>query len=148
MVRVRLLADAELAWANEVYRSIEFVPTEVGDVAVVAEVDGARVGLGRLVPVGEGALELGGIWTDEVARGKGVAKAVVDDLIARAAGRDVWCVPFQHLADYYARFGFERTERPWPAGVEKKMSACVASKLPPATVMRLRAASSSAPRRS
>ena len=138
MIRVRLLNDDEHAWAAATYRAIDFVPTPAGDVGVVAELDGARVGLGRLVTVGLAAVELGGIWTDESARHRGVARAIVADLIERAAGREIWCVPFEHLVAFYESFGMTRTPPPWPAAIEEKVDDCVTRGLPPIAVLRLR----------
>ena len=80
---IRDLADAERAWANAQYRAIRFEATPPGAVALVAELAGARVGLGRLVAHVPGVSELGGIWTDEAARGRGVARAMVTALLAR-----------------------------------------------------------------
>lgn len=137
VVHLRDLRDDEAAWAADQYRAIQFAPTPAGSVALVAELtDGTRAGLGRLVPVGGGAFELGGIWTDDAHRGHGIAAAMVHALIARAAGADLWCVPFVHLVDYYARFGFTPHVRPWPAAIAAKIDDCIARALPPATVLR------------
>src|SRR5258705_2122533 len=104
---IRDLRDDERAWADERYRAIRFAATPPGSSALVAECAGARVGLGRLVAYAGGVVELGGIWTDEVARGAGVARAMVTALLARAGacpgpGIDrLWCIPFAHLAAFY-----------------------------------------------
>jgi predicted N-acetyltransferase YhbS len=129
--------DAE--WAATVYREIRFAPTPPGSPGLIARDGGERVGLGRLVAVGGGAFELGGIWTAEAARGRGVAAAMVRALIdhsRRAGAAELWCVPFEHLVDYYARFGFVRRAAPWPSGVDAKVADCVARALPPVAVLR------------
>jgi GNAT superfamily N-acetyltransferase len=82
---IRDLTDRERAWANAQYRAIRFAATPPGSVALVAELAGARVGLGRLVAHEPGVIELGGIWTDEPARGHGVARAMVTALLGRLA---------------------------------------------------------------
>src|SRR5262249_59979882 len=74
--------------------SVEFGETPADDV-LVAEHEGERVGLGRLVPIGDDVVELGGIWTDERHRRLGVAALVVRALLERAAGRPVYCIPFR-----------------------------------------------------
>src|SRR5689334_8302474 len=105
---IRELDDGERAWANERYRAIQFAPTPPGCVALVAELDGARVGLGRLVAYAPGVVELGGIWTDEAVRGRGVARAMVHALLARLGTAPAWCIPFAHLAPFYESCGFAR----------------------------------------
>jgi GNAT superfamily N-acetyltransferase len=116
----------ERAWANRLYETIDFAPSSIDDVQLIASRHGERIGLGRLVAVGDGALELGGIWTAESERGLGVAAAMVRALVARGGDATLWCVPFRELADYYARFGFAPRERGWPAGVEHKVAGCAA----------------------
>jgi predicted N-acetyltransferase YhbS len=125
---VRDASVDERAWANRLYETIDFAPSSLDDVQLVASRHGERIALGRLVAVGDGdgALELGGIWTAESERGRGVATAMVRALIARAADAPLWCVPFRALADYYARFGFAPREGGWPAGVAQKAARCAA----------------------
>jgi GNAT superfamily N-acetyltransferase len=138
-VMIRELRPDERAWAAGVYRSIDFAPTPAGDLALVAEDPaGRRVGLGRLVALdaAASAVELGGIWTDEAARGHGVAAAMVNALLARAGDRDVWCVPFDHLVAYYQGFGLVPAPPPWPEAVAAKVADCVARALPPVAVLR------------
>src|SRR5215470_3537150 len=97
---IRELRDDERAWADELYRSIEFATTPAGSLGLVAERGGARIGLGRLVAHAPGVVELGGIWTDDAARKGGVARAMVAALLARpehaarAPGEPLWCIPF------------------------------------------------------
>jgi len=126
-VEVRDATLDERAWANRVYASVDFEPSPAETVQLVAIVGGAIVGLGRLGAVGGGAVELGGMWTAESARGTGVAAAMVRALLARAGAADVWCVPFRPLVDYYARFGFAEvppSAAPWPPGIAHKVARC------------------------
>jgi GNAT superfamily N-acetyltransferase len=121
---IRPLREDELAWAAERYREIAFQATPAGSIALVAELAGERVGLGRLVPLGPRSVELGGIWTADAARGRGVARAMVRELFDRAAGLDVWCVPFEHLTQFYLSFGLQRTNPPWPDPIVAKVAEC------------------------
>jgi len=105
MPTVRPAGPADRDFIAATYASIEFERTPADDV-LVAEHEGERVGLGRLVPVADDTVELGGIWTDERHRRLGVAALVVRALLDRAAGRRVYCIPFRPLAGYYRRFGF------------------------------------------
>jgi GNAT superfamily N-acetyltransferase len=152
---IRELRDDELAWASAQYRAIEFAASPPGTVALVAELDGARVGLGRLVAHAPEVVELGGIWTDEAVRGRGVARAMVAALLARGGhgdaqvgrearpaavgaehgGRPLWCIPFEHLAAFYQSFGFAARSSPWPAPIATKVAACIAQGLPPVVVL-------------
>lgn len=149
-ITIRDLHDHERAWANAQYRAIQFAETPPDAVALVAEVaelgelGHARVGLGRLVVHAPDVLELGGIWTDEAARGRGVARAMVEALLSRAerlapsapgAPRELWCIPFAHLAAFYQSFGFAVRASPWPPPVAAKVADCVAHALPEVVVL-------------
>ena len=133
---IRDLRDDERGWADERYRAIQFATTPPGSVALVAERGGARVGLGRLVAHSGEVVELGGIWTDEAARGGGVARAMVAALLARGAGSArLWCIPFAHLAAFYGSFGFAPVAPPWPPPIAAKVDDCIAHALPDVVVL-------------
>lgn len=141
-VSIRDLHDDERAWANAQYRAIQFAATPPGSVALVAEAQdhgGARVGLGRLVAHAVDVLELGGIWTADTVRGRGVARAMVSALLARAERSGypgpLWCIPFAHLAGFYQSFGFVPRGRPWPSAIADKVAECVAHALPDVVVL-------------
>jgi GNAT superfamily N-acetyltransferase len=135
-ITIRPLREDELDWAAERYREIAFQATPPGSIALVAELAGERVGLGRLVPLGPRSVELGGIWTTGAARGRGVARAMVSALFDRAAGLDVWCIPFEHLTQFYLSFGLQRTEPPWPDAIAAKVEDCERRGLPAVAVLR------------
>jgi GNAT superfamily N-acetyltransferase len=135
---IRDLGDDERAWADERYRAIQFAITPPGSVALVAERAGVRIGLGRLAAHPGGVVELGGIWTDEAARGAGVARAMVSALLARAgraAPGPLWCIPFAHLAAFYQSFGFAPVAPPWPPPIAAKVAECIAHALPDVVVL-------------
>jgi GNAT superfamily N-acetyltransferase len=160
-VTIRDLEDGERAWANALYQAIRFEVTPPDAVALVAEVDGERVGLGRLVAhapdvaevdgerVGLGRLvahasdvvELGGIWTDEAVRGRGLARAMVNALLTRyertrhAEIDRLWCIPFAHLSAFYQSFGFNVSAPPWPPAIAAKVAHCVEDALPDVVVL-------------
>jgi predicted GNAT family N-acyltransferase len=137
-VSIRDATPGERAWADERYREIQFAPTRESHRVLVAEQDGAPVGLGRLVPIEPGVVELGGIWTSDAARGAGVARRMVAALLERAAAeRDVWCVPFSHLVSFYESFGFTATPPPWPEPIAAKVQAAIALGHPVGRVLRL-----------
>ncbi len=142
MVEIRALRDDELGWAEERYREIRFVPSPPGARGFVAEIGGARVGLGRLIEHEPGVVELGGVWTAETARNRGVARAMVTALIraaeeraGEAAGGRLWCIPFAHLAAFYETFGFEVARPPWPGPIAAKVAGLHDQHLPSVVVL-------------
>jgi len=138
-ITIRDLEDGERAWANALYQAIRFEVTPPDAVALVAEVDGARVGLGRLVAHAPGVIELGGIWTDEAVRGRGLARAMVNALLARRERTDdrdrLWCIPFAHLSAFYQSFGFAVGVPPWPPSIAAKVVHCAEEALPDVVVL-------------
>jgi GNAT superfamily N-acetyltransferase len=132
---IRVLRDDERAWANELYRTIRFAETPPDTFAITYELAGDRIGLGRLVELEPGVIELGGIWTAEAARNRGIARAIVTALIEYAGSTPLWCIPFVHLQAFYESCGFIATPEPWPATVAAKMHDCVAKQLPPTVVL-------------
>ena len=125
MTTLRTLRDDERDWANARYRELRFSPSPPGTTGVVAELGGARVGLGRLLALAPDVLELGGIWTAEAARGRGVARQVVEALLAAWPRRgQLWCIPFEHLVGFYQSCGFRPAAQPWPAAIAAKVDGC------------------------
>lgn len=126
MIEIRALREDERGWADERYREIRFsLSTDTARV-FVAELGGARVGLGRLVALAPEVLELGGIWTDEAARNRGVAREMVARLIEQAPPGRLWCIPFVHLSAFYESFGFEMARPPWPPTIAAKAAELAA----------------------
>jgi len=93
------------------------------EVVVIAEIEGVPAGVGRLVPYGE-VYELGGMLVFEEFRGRGVARAIIDELLRRA-DRDVYCIPFADLTALYESAGFVAAkEQEAPAAIREKVSWC------------------------
>ena len=135
MLEIRLLRDDELAWAADRYREIKFSISPPDAIGLVAELEGARVGLGRLIEYEPGVVELGGIWTDLGARNRGIARAMVSALIERAGPVRLWCVPFAHLEPFYTSVGFAAARRPWPGPIAAKVATCESQRLPTVVVL-------------
>ncbi|MGZ5432203.1 MAG: GNAT family N-acetyltransferase [Thermoanaerobaculia bacterium] len=123
---LRTATPDDAGWIQEQYEKVHFIPSDLArDTVVVAEVDGERVGIGRLVPAGDGACELGGMFVDDAVRGRGIARAIVDELIRRAGSQDVYCVPFADLEALYAAAGFRRIEPvDVPDKIQEKLDWC------------------------
>ena len=61
MITIRAACPDEAEWVNARYAEVRFMPSDLGrEVVLIAESDGEKAGLGRLVPVDE-AFELGGM---------------------------------------------------------------------------------------
>jgi N-acetylglutamate synthase-like GNAT family acetyltransferase len=125
-VKLRVAEPHELAWINARYEEVQFQPSDATHHVVVAEVEGEAAGIGRLVPAGDDAYELGGMLVFDAFRGRGVARQIIDELLRLADGRDVYCIPFADLEPIYAKAGFTRIEEDatTPEYVREKMEWC------------------------
>jgi GNAT superfamily N-acetyltransferase len=126
-MRLRTATANDAEWINERYASVHFQPSELAhELVIVAEVDGVAAGIGRLVPAGEDACELGGMLVLEEFRGRGLARALIEELLRHAGGRHVYCIPFADLEPIYAAAGFVRIPRDGalPEYVREKIAWC------------------------
>lgn len=107
-LEVRAAKIAEIEWINQRYDEAEFVHSVFEkEVIAIAEVDGQKAGVGRLVSVNKGNLELGGMYVFESFRGKGIAGKIIEFLLRHVDSQStVYCIPFQHLVPFYERYGF------------------------------------------
>lgn len=96
----------ELAWINECYAGVDFVPSGEADVIAVAQADGQSAGLGRVVPIADGVGELGGMLVFDQFRGSGLAKQIIGFLQQQAGLPTLYCLPFAELAGLYGSMGF------------------------------------------
>jgi len=140
-MNVRLAKLDDATWINERYASVHFQPSNLSrDLMVVAEIDGAPAGIGRLVPAGEHACELGGMLVFEEFRGRGIARAIIEELLRHVDGRAVYCIPFAELEPIYAGAGFVRIipDETLPAYIHKKLDWCAHEIDRPVILMELR----------
>lgn len=118
-MKLRVAQPDEEPWLNARYDEVGFQHSDLTrDLQIIAELDGQRAGTGRLVPLGENAVELGGMLVLDPFRGRGVAKKIIEELLRHAGGREVYCIPFRDLEPIYAAAGFARSE----SGPEKAMA--------------------------
>jgi GNAT superfamily N-acetyltransferase len=122
-VSIRPARPDELEWVNERYREVDFVRSAPEDLVAIAEVDGVRAGLARVLAL-EGAGELGGMYVLDAFRGRGVAQALIRHLLANTRGQ-LYCLPFESLEPLYAASGFRRVmSEAVPEEIAKKHRWC------------------------
>ncbi|HEX2580269.1 MAG TPA: GNAT family N-acetyltransferase [Rhabdochlamydiaceae bacterium] len=107
-IDIRIALKPEIGWINHCYDQVEFVHSNFEhETIAVAEFQGQKAGLGRLVRIDETNLELGGMFVFEEFRGKGIAREIVQFLLSHAKpAQTVYCIPFQHLVPFYEQMGF------------------------------------------
>lgn len=106
--KIRAAEKQEMEWINNCYDQVEFIHSHFeNEIIAIAEFNGEKTGLGRLVKVDENNLELGGMYVFESFRGKGIAKEIVNFLLAHVnPSQTVYCIPFEHLLRFYKQCGF------------------------------------------
>jgi GNAT superfamily N-acetyltransferase len=109
---IRKAAQNEIEWVNSKYEEINFQASDFEkEYIAVAEIDRQRCGLGRLIKFADGSFELGGMYVFEDYRGLGIAEKIVLHLLNQTKESDkIWCLPFNHLLNFYGRFGFKPYE--------------------------------------
>ncbi len=127
-IQIRRSRRDELDWVNGCYRAVGFHPSDaVRDIVLIADVEGRRAAIGRLVAIEENVMELGGIYVLEPFRRYGVARELVEHLIELAGKARLYCIPFAHLARFYESSGFvpvDRNDPPAPASIIEKVKWC------------------------
>lgn len=124
---LRKATPGDQPWINAAYTTVHFQHSDLSrDLMVVAEFDGQHAGIGRLVPLSEDAVELGGMLVFDQFRGRGLALQIVQELLRHADGRTVYCVPFSDLEPVYAKAGFVRCDEEGnlPAKLQDKLDWC------------------------
>ena len=123
---IRKIFPQELDWANAQYSTIKFKLSSDADFVALAELDGIRVGLGRLTFVDSTIGELGGMFVLPEYRGRKIAENIVSFLLENSSFSCLYCIPFAHLERFYEQFGFVRVCEPVvaPELVVDKFSWC------------------------
>ena len=119
---------SDLEWINKKYDEVNFLHSSLTDEKiVVAKEENLSLGLGRIQELSAGVWELGGIYTFPEARGKGVARQIVEKLLTVPKELDeIYCLPFANLLDFYLSFGFKKTSptQDTDAKILKKLDWC------------------------
>jgi predicted GNAT family N-acyltransferase len=126
-VTIRQARKEEIAWINARYSEVDFLPSDFdNEFIAVAEVDSKRAGLGRLVKIDGESFELGGMLVFDEFRGSGTARRIVEFLLDHSKGKRVFCIPFEHLFEFYNSAGFVKCDDFYsvPEEVLKKFRWC------------------------
>ena len=126
LLGIEKLDPTKLAWANERYTEVDFLPSPDTDFVAVALVDGTPAALGRVTQMTATSGELGGMYVFPEFRGLGIAKLLVEYLVAECGVPTLFCIPFEKLRDLYAASGFlpHPTDAPVPEKVLSKQAWC------------------------
>ncbi len=121
-MKLRLATPEDHPWITARYEQAGFLRSNFQkDTIAIAEISGRKAGAGRLVPVDDDTYELGAIFVEEVFKGQGVAKEIIDYLMKKAEGKTVYTIPLKHLVELYQSIGFENaTETESPADIVDK----------------------------
>ena len=97
------------------------------ELVAIAEHQGSRAALGRLVPVNADCAELGGIYVLPEFRGLGIGKEIVSYLLRQGMTyKKIFCLPFAHVEHLYVGLGFRRCEQAEevPQEIQRKHRWC------------------------
>lgn len=124
---IRPALKDEIDWINHCYDDIHFVRSQFDrEFIAVAEINGEKAGLGRLVNIDSKTQELGGMYVFDEFRQRGLARQIIQFLINNAKDKTVYCIPFTHLLKLYQDFGFKPCEdlKNVPQEVLDKFKGC------------------------
>ena len=107
-VTLRQALSEEMNWINDRYDEVNFKRSHYDqEVIAIAEVNGERAELGRLVTMDDRTLKLGGMYVLGNYRGHGIAGKIIEFLLQRVrSGQQVFCIPFISMQSLYYRYGF------------------------------------------
>ena len=140
-INIRQANLSDLVWINEQYSSIGFLPSVFDrEFILIAEVADEKAGIGRIVFLEEGHVELGGIFVLPSFRKKGIARLIVKDLIYKNPypTKSIWCIPFENLKHFYGEFGFKTLSQKLedlPKLISEKMRWCAKKITRPVVLM-------------
>lgn len=136
-LQLRRALREDIDWINRRYDEVDFVHSRFdNEVIAVAECEGSKAGLGRLVTLSGNCLELGGIYVFNEFRGKGIARSIIDFLLSHRDGQTVYCIPFAHLTPFYEQFGFSPCQH-IPQALWDKLTWCQERYEHPTALLRL-----------
>lgn len=108
-ITIRLAVQSDLDWINQQYDSVGFIHSQFdNEIIAIAETDGTKCGIGRLVKIEEDVFELGGMYVNEEYRSRKIATKIIEFLLNSIDRKcTIYCLPFTHLEHFYQRFGLQ-----------------------------------------
>jgi N-acetylglutamate synthase-like GNAT family acetyltransferase len=108
-IEIQKATNKDIDWVNKKYDEVAFQHSNLdNEIIAIAEIDGKKAGIGRLVKIDEQTAELGGMYVFESFRGQGVASKIVQFLLD--SGNQfcrIFCLPFEELEKFYGKYGFK-----------------------------------------
>lgn len=105
---IRKAFREEIEWINSRYDEIKFKQSNFDqELIAIAQIDGQKAGIGRLITLSDREAELGGIYVFTDYRGRGVAGIIVEFLLQHSEQfKTLFCIAFAHLQNFYGKYGF------------------------------------------
>ena len=109
---IRSATEADQATIRRLVREANINPMSLDwPNFVVADDDGGIVGVGQVKAHGDGSRELASIAVVPARQGQGIARALIETLLAREPGVVLYLTCRRELEGLYQRFGFRSLER-------------------------------------
>jgi amino-acid N-acetyltransferase len=111
MIQIRVARQEDQPVIRRLVRRAHLNPLSLGwrQFWLAVDASGQAIGCGQVRRHGDGSRELASIVVAEAWRGRGVARAVIERLMAEA-GPPLWLTCRSGLTGFYARFGFREAD--------------------------------------
>jgi N-acetylglutamate synthase-like GNAT family acetyltransferase len=105
---VRTATQKEFPAIRALIRAVHINPTGLGwrHFLVAMSSEDRLLGCGQIKPHFDGSIELASIAVVEQARGQGIARTVITELLARETQRPIYLMCRARLEGFYVKFGF------------------------------------------
>lgn len=105
---LRPAAKADFPGIRRLIHAVNINPTGLDwrRFLVAVSAGGDLLGCGQIKAHGDGSIELASIAVQEFARGRGIARAVIEKLLTQEARRPVYLMCRARLEPLYEKFGF------------------------------------------
>lgn len=111
---IKLANENDLEWLNAQYQKINFVPSSLeNEIIAIVTYNDEFAGVGRIVYLNDDEVEIGGIYILDEFRGLSLANELVGYLVDIAKQKNlkaVYCLPFEELRNFYAKFDLHEFE--------------------------------------
>lgn len=111
---IKLANENDLEWLNAQYQKINFVPSSLeNEIIAIVTYNDEFAGVGRIVYLNDDDVEIGGIYILDEFRGLSLANELVGYLVDIAKQKNlkaVYCLPFEELRNFYAKFDLHEFE--------------------------------------